>query len=384
MKKILILLLIILLFPTIIQAEELILAPKATSAILIEYSSGEIIYQKEAHKRIAPASMTKILSIILILEEIKKGNMIWNEMIKVSAEASGMGGTQIFLETGEEMSVRDLFKGIVVSSANDATVALAERIAGTEQAFVARMNEKVRELGLKNTQFKNSHGLDEKDHYSSAYDIAIMSKELLRHEEIFEFSTIYEDYLRQNTPRKVWLVNSNKLLRLYKGVDGLKTGFTDAAKSCLTVTAKRNNMRLIAVVMGALDTATRNDEAIKMLDYGYNQYEVDSIISKNNSLGKVEIIKGRKKYVEAFPLQEGAILNKRGQTNRNNITYDYQVNKVEAPVKKGDVIGKILIRESGKIIKEIPLIAGSAVDRANILDLFFRNLKDILSGDINF
>ena len=328
MKKILISLLLLTFFPIKVMATEPNLAPKAKAAILMEYSSGEIIYEKNAHDKIAPASMTKLVTMLLILEEIEKGTLTWDEQVKASAEASGMGGTQIFLETGELMSVKDMFKGIAVASANDAAVALAERVAGTEQAFVAKMNERVKAMGLKNTSFKNSHGLDEKEHYSTAYDIAMMAKELLKHEKVLEFTSIYEEYLRQNTDRKVWLVNSNKLLRLYKGVDGLKTGFTDAAGSCLTATAKRNDMRLIAVVMGETDAAVRNEEAMKMLDYGFNQYEVQPLITRNSSLGKVEVVKGRDKYVEIMATEDAAILNKRGEAKRTNISYDYKISKI--------------------------------------------------------
>lgn len=384
MKKILISLLLLTFFPIKVMATEPNLAPKAKAAILMEYSSGEIIYEKNAHDKIAPASMTKLVTMLLILEEIEKGTLTWDEQVKASAEASGMGGTQIFLETGELMSVKDMFKGIAVASANDAAVALAERVAGTEQAFVAKMNERVKAMGLKNTSFKNSHGLDEKDHYSTAYDIAMMAKELLKHEKVLEFTSIYEEYLRQNTDRKVWLVNSNKLLRLYKGVDGLKTGFTDAAGSCLTATAKRNDMRLIAVVMGETDAAVRNEEAMKMLDYGFNQYEVQPLITRNSSLGKVEVVKGRDKYVEIMATEDAAILNKRGEAKRTNISYDYKISKIVAPVKKGDVVGTIFIKENGKVIKQVSITVTKDVEKANIFHLYFRYLKDIISGDLNF
>lgn len=384
MKKLLIFLLLISLMPIKMYAVSPDLAPKATAAILMEANSGEIIYEKASHTKLAPASMTKIMTMLLIIEEIEKGKLTWNEEVKASAEAAGMGGTQIYLEPGEIMTVSDLFKGIAIASANDASVVLAERIAGTEQAFVERMNERAKELGLKETAFKNSHGLDENDHYSTAYDIAMLSRELLKHEAVLKYTSIYEDYLRQGTDKKVWLVNTNKLLRLYKGVDGLKTGFTDNAKSCLTVTAKRNNMRLIAIVMGEPDTTVRNDEAMRMLDYGFNQYEIQSILLKDSNLGKVEILKGQKKYVEIIPMEEVSILNKKGEATKDNITYDVQIDKLVAPIKIGTKIGIITIKENGKVIREVSVTVKEDVGKATIFSLYFRHLKDILSGDMNF
>jgi D-alanyl-D-alanine carboxypeptidase (penicillin-binding protein 5/6) len=384
MKKLLVCLLLITMMPLPIYAANPELAPKAKAAILIEENSGEIIYEKASHTKLAPASMTKIMTMLLIIEEIEKGKLTWNEEVKASAEASGMGGTQIYLETGEMMKVSDLFKGIAIASANDASVVLAERISGTEAAFVERMNERAKEIGLKDTFFKNSHGLDEEGHYSTAYDIAMLARELLKHEIVLKYTSIYEDYLRQGTEKKVWLVNTNKLLRLYKGVDGLKTGFTDNAKSCLTATAKRNNMRLIAIVMGEPDTTNRNDEAMRMLDYGFNQYEIQSVLFKSSNLGKVEILKGQQKYVEIMPMEEVAILNKKGEAKKENITYDIQINKLVAPVKTGEKIGILIIKENGKVIRKVAITVKEDVNKATIFSLYFRHLRDVLSGDMNF
>ena len=211
MKKIC-LFFILLFIPLFVHAEDLNLAENAKSAILIEVSTGEVIYSKNPHEKLAPASMTKIMSLIIIMENIEKGNLNWNDIVVVSKNAASMGGSQIFLEANERMSVEDLIKGICVASGNDATVALAEKIAGTESSFVKLMNEKVQDLGLKNTHFVNSTGLDADNHYSSAYDMAMMAKELVRHEKILEFSSIYEDYLRKNTSNSFWLVNTNKVL----------------------------------------------------------------------------------------------------------------------------------------------------------------------------
>lgn len=202
---------LLLLLPCFVKAET-DLAPSAKSAILLEASTGKIIYEKNSHEKLAPASMTKMMSMLLIMESIEKGIISWDQMITVSANASGMGGSQILLETGEQMSVDDLFKGIAVASGNDAVVALAEAIAGTEEEFVKMMNERAKELGLNDTSFKNPHGLDTANHYSSAYDMAMIGKELVRHEKVLQYSSIYEDYLRKGTDKEIWLVNTNKVV----------------------------------------------------------------------------------------------------------------------------------------------------------------------------
>lgn len=214
-------------FPVMVSAEnETSLAPKAKSAIMIEATTGDIIFEKNADEKLPPASMTKIMSMLLIIESIEKGVIAWDEMVTVSENASGMGGSQILLETGEKMSVEDLFKGIAIASGNDAVVALAEKIAGTEEMFVDMMNEKAKKLGLTNTNFKNPHGLDEVNHYSTARDMSTMARELVKHKKVLEYTSIYETYLRENLDTKVWLVNTNKLVRFYDGIDGLKTGYT--------------------------------------------------------------------------------------------------------------------------------------------------------------
>ena len=212
MKKALFLIIISFCFVLSVKAEELNLAENANSAILLEASTGEIIFEKESDVRMDPASMTKMMSMLLIIEAIDDGVIKWDETVTVSENASSMGGSQILLETGEEMTVQDLFKGVAIASGNDAVVALAEKIGGTEEVFVQMMNEKAKELGLKNTNFKNPHGLDADEHYSSARDMSVIARELVKHEEIFDYTSVYEDYLRENTDRKIWLVNTNKVV----------------------------------------------------------------------------------------------------------------------------------------------------------------------------
>ena len=235
MKKVLLFLLLISCCFTKVYAIDL--AKNAKSSVLIEASTGEIIYEKNKDEKLAPASMTKMMSLILIMEAIEKGNIKLNQIVTISENASKMGGSQIYLETNEKMSVDDLLKGICMASANDAVVALAETIYGSEDEFVKEMNKRAKVLGLKNTNFMNATGLDDENHYSSAYDMALIAKELVSHKKVLEYSSNYEDYLRENTNKKFWLVNTNKLIKTYDGMDGLKTGYTEKAGYCLTATA---------------------------------------------------------------------------------------------------------------------------------------------------
>lgn len=364
-----------------VNAEELKLAESAKSAIMIEVSTGEILFEKNAHEKLPPASMTKMMSMLLIVESVEKGLISWDEMVTVSENASGMGGSQILLETNEKMSVDDLFKGIAVASGNDAVVAMAEKIAGTEDEFVKMMNNRAKELGLTDTEFKNPHGLDEANHYSSAYDMAMIAKELVKHPKVLEYTSIYEDYLREDTDRKIWLVNTNKLVRFYEGVDGLKTGYTETAGYCITTTAKKNDMRIITVVMGEPDSKTRNAETTAMLDYAFAQYEVETLLSENSILGKKEIEMGKQKYIEITPASEVTILNKKADTKKN-ATYEVEVDNLKAPLQKGDVIGNLTIKEDDKVTRTIPITVKEDIKKANILELYWRYLTDILMGDM--
>ena len=377
MKKIILFLLLFL--PICVKAEDLNLAENSKSAIMIEASTGEIIYEKNAHEKLPPASMTKMMSMLLIMENIEAGKLKLNEIITASVKASSMGGSQIFLEAGEKMSVEELLKGIAIGSGNDATMALAEKIGGSEEEFVKLMNNKAKQLNLKNTNFKNPTGLDAENHYSSAYDMAMIAKELVKHEKILEFTSTYEAYLRENTDNKFWLVNTNRLVRYYQGVDGLKTGFTQEAGYCLTSTAKKNNMRLITVVMAEPDSATRNNETTAMLDYGFNAYSVDTIIKNNDKVGKIKVEMGKKKEVDVISSQEINILNNNNNEKRK-VNYKIKLNKISAPITKGTVVGKLYVYEKDKDIMNIDLKINESVSKANIINVFLRNLEKILTG----
>ena len=369
MKKIFFFFLFSLLFIPNVYAEENLLQG-AKSGILIENSTGEILYEKNKNEKVSIASLTKMMVQIIVLENIEAGNIKWNDVVTASSNASGMGGTQIWLSTGEKMSVEDLFKGMSIASANDATVALAEYISGTEDNFVKLMNKKVNELGLKNTVFKNCTGLDQNGHFSTAEDLAVIARELLKHEEIYRFSSVYEDYIRVNTPNKYWLVNTNKLVRFYEGADGLKTGFTDDAGYTMAVTAKRNNMRLIAIVLGEKESKVRNNETMNLLNYGFDNYKVELLKKKGEVIKTVEIERGTKDKIELVTKDELSILTKKSNPNIN-YSYNVVINNFKLPVKKGNIIGKIELIDKNKIVKNIDLISNDTVNKIGIFKFLF-------------
>ncbi len=381
MKKILILLLLLISIPLVKAEETEDLAPNAKSAIMIEASTGEILFQKNKDEKLAPASMTKMMSMLLIMEEIENGNLKWNEMITTSEKASSMGGSQIFLKVGEKMTVEDLLKGVAIASGNDAVVALAERVSGSEEQFVKRMNVRAKDLGLKNTNFINATGLTADNHYSSAYDMSLIAKELVKHEKILEFTSTYEDYLRKDTKSPFWLVNTNRLVRFKEGVDGLKTGFTDEAGYCLTATMKKDNMRLITVVMKEENTSKRSADTTKMLDYGFNVYMVQTILDEKTTIEKKKVELGKTLTTEIVPKENITILNKKSD-DQKNITYKTNINKIIAPVKKGDKVGTIDIIEDNNIISTIDATVKEDISKANILTIYLRNLKEIISGNL--
>lgn len=379
MKKI-ILSLTLLLIPAFVYAEEVDLAPNAKAAIIVEASTGTILYQKNIHEKLPPASMTKMMGMLLVVESVEKGQINWDDIVIVSENASSMGGSQILLETGEKMTVDDLFKGVAVASGNDAIVALGEKIAGTEEMFVKMMNDRAKELGLKNTNFKNPHGLEEANHYTSAYDISKIALELVKHPKVLEYTGIYEDYLRKGTNREFWLVNTNKLVRFNQNVDGLKTGYTKEAGYCLTATASKDGMRLITVVFGEPESSTRNKETTGMLDYGFSMYSVEKLLSKDLKVGTIKIYASDKETYEIVPMKDVNILNNKTQEKRN-VTYEINTKTLSAPIKKGEVVGKLKIIENNKTIDEIDVTVKNDVKKANIFKLYLRNIKNIIAGN---
>jgi len=361
----------------IAMAAEQDLAPQAVSAVLMDAATGTVLYEKNSHKPLPPASITKLMTMLLVMEAIDQGKIKMSDSVRVSEHAASMGGTQIFLEPGESMSVRDMLKGVAIASANDASVALAEFLGGTEENFVQMMNEKARELGLKNTHFQNSNGLPEENHYSSAYDIAVISRELLRYPEITKFTGTYQDYLRQDSKKPFWLVNTNKLVRFYQGMDGLKTGFTSEAKFCLSATAKRGNMRLIAVVMGEPDSKQRNQEVAGMMDYAFNQYTTVPIFKKGDLIAKVRIEKGDPETVQIYARQPFHLLVKKGE---QAVDYEkkWQWNKLKAPINRGDSIGTLQFIKDGKVVSKLELISATNIEKANFWSSFRQVMAQVL------
>ncbi len=358
------------------------LAPGAKSAILMDASTKTILYAKNEDESLPPASMTKIMSMLLIMEEIDKGNLSFDDKITISENASKMGGSQLFLQTGEVYPVKELLKGIAIASGNDAVVAMAEKIGGSVDNFVAMMNKRAKELGLKNTKFMNPHGLDAEGHVSSAKDMAIIAQELLKHEKILEFTSIYEDYLKKNDGSSIWLVNTNKLVRFYDGVDGLKTGFTKTALYCLTATGQKNNLRLISVVMGEATSDERSSDTSNLLNYGFNTYELYKAFDSNTSLGTKRVEFGKKDSVSLSLMQDYVKLLKKNE-EKPGYSFEVKVDTIKAPVKKGQVVGKANVIYNGQIIDEVDVTVLEDIEKANIWDFFHKNLKSITGGKNN-
>ena len=382
-KRFFLLLFALLLLPVNIKAEENTeLIKNATSGLLMEQSTGEIIFEKDKDKQVAVASMTKMVAQTIILESIESGKIKWDDIVSVSKNAADMGGSQIYLTAGEKMSVKDLFKGISMASANDATVAMAEYIAGDEASFVKLMNKKVKELGLKNTTFKNCTGLDEEGHLSTAYDMAIIARNLLNHEKILDFSSVYEDYLRQDTENKFWLVNTNKLVRFYDGADGLKTGHTDAAKYCLAATAKKDGMRLIAIVLGEENSKIRNSETMALLDFGFNTKKITVVKKKDKVVKELEFDKGDKEKIQLVPKYDVGVLENKASRG-NKYKYNIKVDKIKLPIKQGDVLGKIIVKDGKKEITKVDLVSKTSIKKLNYIELYIETVKNSILCIIN-
>lgn len=378
MKKILLFTLLFFIINNKINAE-MILAPNSQSAILIEASTGKIIYEKEKDEKRSPASMTKIMTFLLTVEALENGQIKLTDKVLISKNASGMGGTQIFIEEGTYVTVEDLIKGLGIASANDAAVALAEYIGGTEDNFISMMNKRAKELGCKNTNFKNPHGLDEEEHYSSAYDMSLMAKELVKHDYALQISSTYEEYINVSGENH-WLVNTNKLVKFYKGIDGLKTGYTDKAKYCLTATMNKNNMRLISVVMGADTKDNRTADTISMMEYGNNMYTSKTIYKKEDITGKMNI-KNSVNRKAKYTLEED--INIITEKTRKEIDYTSEIllDDVKAPLKKGDKVGTLKLNVDNNTL-EYNLVVTEDIEKASFMQTYFNLLKDIITGSV--
>ena len=336
------------------------------SAILIEQVSGQVLYGYNVHEQLRPASVTKIMSILLIMEQIQLGKIDYTTKISCSETAAAMGGSQIWLDTSETLSVDEMLKAICVVSANDCVMAMAEHIAGTEEAFVQLMNAKAQELGMKDTTFKNCHGLDEDGHVTSTYDIALMSRELLnKYPEITKYTTIYMDSLRDG---KSSLVNTNKLMRTYSGCTGLKTGSTSQALFNLSATATRDELSLIAVIMKGPTSAIRFEEAKTLLDYGFNNFEYRKLASQGETVKEIDISKGISKKADViFEKDVGALIPK-GQGSSISQTISLSEN-ISAPVAEGEILGKVTYNLGADKLLEVNLIAKEEVKKIDMITM---------------
>ncbi|WP_224749714.1 D-alanyl-D-alanine carboxypeptidase family protein [Polycladospora coralii] len=363
--------------PTLSVKAEQNLAPEAQSAILMDANSGTIIFEKNGNKRLAPASITKVMTMLLIMEAIEKKKIALNDEVNVSEYAASMGGSQIFLEPGEKMRVDELLKAISIASANDASVAMAEYIGGTEEQFVEMMNKKAKQMGLKNTHFQNPNGLPAENHYSSARDIALLSKELLNYEQITKYTGLYQDYLRQDTKKPFWLVNTNRLVRFYDGLDGLKTGYTSIAKFCLTATAKKNDFRLIAVVMGEPNGKKRNQEVTRMLDYGFSQYTSHIVFRKGDLIAQKEIEKGDPEQVQIRAKHPFSLLLKKGDDPKQ---YQQKIrwSNLQAPIPEGEVLGHLTYEKDGKSVAHMELVTTEKIEEASFWTTIKHTLNEVL------
>ena len=379
MKKILLIIMSFFVLNLNVLAEE-DFASNGKSAILVDNLSGKVLYEKNADEKLAPASMTKLASMLMVMEAIDNGNLKFEDKVTISEEAANMGGSQVFLQAGEVYTVYDLLKSVAIASGNDAVVALAEKIGGSQSGFIDMLNKRLKEIGATNTNFVNAHGLDAEGHYSTARDMSIIARELLKHPKILEFTSIYEEYLEKNDGSRIWLVNTNKLVRFYDGVDGLKTGFTKTAGYCLTATASKNNFRLISVVMGEDTSENRSSDIVKMLNYGFNTFKINIIKTKGESLGKVRVEKGKQDKANIVLLNDATEILK----NTDPVTeynFNLKVNKIKAPVKVGDIVGTAEIIDSeGNIVDEVDVTVEKDIKKANILDYMLRNLKTIGFG----
>lgn len=351
----------------------------AKAAILMDAATGTVLYEQDAHTALPPASVTKVMTMLLIMEAIDQGRISWNDTVTASESAAAKGGSQIYLKVGETMSVAELLKSVAVSSANDAACALAEHIAGNETAFVAMMNSRAKELGMQDTNFVNCTGLDDdetaKEHRTSAYDIALMSRELLKkHPDIKKYTTIWMDSVRNGS---FGLANTNKLVRFYRGATGLKTGYTSQAGFCLSASAERDGMELIAVVLGCGTSAERFAACKQMLDHGFASYALINPAPETQLTVPVKL--GAAKQVPVVPSGESALLIDKGQVNTVNIRTEL-MDSVTAPVSKGQRIGTMTVRSGEQILAEIPMVAAEPVERLSWGALFLRMLRTVCFG----
>ncbi len=353
------------------------LATHARSAVVMDFATGKVLFAKDPHARLPMASITKIMTMLLVMEAVDQGKAKWSDPVKTSEHAASMGGSQIFLEPGETMTLADMMKGVAIASANDASVALAEHLYGSEDVFVQRMNQRARELGMKDTHFVNCNGLPAPNHYSSAYDIALMSRELLKHEQITRWTSVYSDYLRKDTAHPLWLVNTNKLVRFYEGVDGLKTGYTSEAQYCLSATAKRGDFRVIVVVMGEPKPSVRNAEVAQLFNWAFSQFEAKVLYRAGQRVTLLRVPHGIPEQVPVVAGDTVGVIAEKG-SNRQYTT-EWRWEKVQPPLKAGQRVGTLVVREDGQPVSQVPLLAAVDVQRASFWQSIGKTIRRIVT-----
>lgn len=350
----------------------------ADGAVLIDASGGRVLFEQDAHKQLYPASVTKIMTLLIAMEKLDEGLISLEDQVVISNNAAGMGGSQIYVEPGEVKTVEQLLKAVAIASGNDASVALAEHIAGTQESFVQVMNQRAKELGMENTNFVNCHGLHDENHYTTAHDVALMSRELVKHKKIFEFTTIWMEDIdigKEGRFKTFTMVNSNKLLRRYEGVDGLKTGSHSQAKYCLSATAVRGSLRLIAVIMGAPTSEIRFAESGKLLNYGFARFNSVLIAGREDVISQLKVSKGKDKEINVKPGAEINVLVLKGQ--ESSLEREVVLPKnIKAPVKEGERVGEILIKQDGQVIDRVDLVSDRTVEKAGLFEMFRRLIVD--------
>lgn len=352
-----------------VVVDESTICPNAKSAILYEGKTNTLLYEQEMNLRLPPASMTKIMTLLLIYEAMEKDVINLNTVITISEYAKSQEGSKAFLSVGEQISVEELIKCICIASANDAAVAMAEAISGSEEAFVENMNKKVKDLGLKNTVFSDCTGLSSKNHYTSAYDMAVISDKLLdKYPEVLEYTNMKEDYIRKDTENPFWLVNTNKLLGRVKGINGLKTGYTSFSGYCITLHMEKNNLKLISVVMGYKDSKLRNSESVKLLNYGVNNYKLETIIKKDDIVKTIDSLLYKSK-INMTVDEDICLLMKKGE----NIDYKYVVNYE----LKDKFNGYIELYVNDNLLNSYTLVVKEELEKRNLFEIAMYLLKKI-------
>lgn len=382
MKKIIVLIMCGLVLMPILKAEETGISIKSESGVIMEVSTGKVLYEKDADTPKAPASMTKIMTMLLIMEAIDDGRLSMDDEVNISTNASGMGGSQAYLEANTTSKVSTLLTAIAIGSANDASVAMAEKIGGTEENFVNMMNKRAKQLGAENTTFKNPHGLDEDGHLTTARDLAIIARELItKHEEILKLTSTYETTITHANGKSLWLVNTNKLIKFYNGLDGLKTGFTGNAGYCLTGSMKRNDMRLITVTMKAPTKEDRNTDTINMMEYAYSMFYKDTLLKGDKKLGTMFVDNSKKRKVNYYLEKDATVVVPK---DVRNIDYKYTIDltNTKAPLKKGDKVGTLKLSVNNEEIS-YNVVVNESVLKSNFFNRILNYFKDILNGNLN-